>query len=64
MNVKIAGVAEVDGRVEIIGGIVTDAPSVEATVEKFEAAGAAIFFAEEATEEDMIQARKDAEESE
>lgn len=61
MNVKIAAVAEIDGKVEIVGGIVTDCPSVEAIVEKFESSGAAVFYAAEATEEEMKQALEDAE---
>ena len=55
INVKFVALNE-DG--EIAAGIVTNCPSVEALREKVESMGAAIISAEEATDEEVAEAKE------
>lgn len=55
INVKFVALNE-DG--EIAAGIVTNCPSIEALREKVEAMGAAVISAEEATDEEVAEAKE------
>lgn len=54
VNVKFMALNE---DAEIAAGIVTNCPSIEALREKIESLGGVVIYAEEATEEEVAEAR-------